>query len=310
MSKGVGGPATMSSFRVQKAFSINFRENKRLRATLRIIEGDHMRSIRQVKQEITETKLWLKGVQENTGYSQHGIPNSEKHHAPSPTASRRMSIVSGDRGPTPRSPSRGRLSQPEVLYNQPNIDGNEAQLQDSAPPVRVTWTDQGPRRTSRDPSNQPPPPSTAGPETGHNVLKDHNRRHDDRIDIVPPLTAQPEIYEEDSQRDSRRGGPTLYAGSFDKKPRVHSAASGRSDRSLNTYQRRHILKSMVVKKQTPMESKKEIHEKECARVDKKIVDFLKTFNEWMKIPTPDISMLDFDPEKHDTPFAKDVNITV
>ena len=94
MSRGgnVGGPATLSSFRVQKAFSINFRENKRLRSALKNIEGEHMRAIRQVKQEITETKLWLKGVQENTGYSQHGIPNSERHHMISPAASRRMSV--------------------------------------------------------------------------------------------------------------------------------------------------------------------------------------------------------------------------
>lgn len=95
MSRGgaVGGPATLSSFRVQKAFSINFRENKRLRATIKLIEGEHMRSIRQVKQEITETKLWLEGVQESTGYSQHGIPTTERPSLLSPTNIRRFSMT-------------------------------------------------------------------------------------------------------------------------------------------------------------------------------------------------------------------------
>lgn len=95
----------------------------------------------------------------------------------------------------------------------------------------------------------------------------------------------------------------------EKKPRNLSAASRRSNQSLNTFQRRHILESMVVKKQTPLESKKFMHVKDCVRVEKKVDNFLKSFSDWMKIATPDISLIEFDPDKHDTPFAKDVNIS-
>ena len=80
MSRGgaVGGAATLSSYRVQKAFSINFRENKRLVAEIKLIENEHIRNIRHVKQEIKETRMWLENIRESTGESQYGLrPDTE-----------------------------------------------------------------------------------------------------------------------------------------------------------------------------------------------------------------------------------------
>ena len=74
----VGGAATLSSYRVQKAFSINFRENKRLEAEIKVIENEHIRNIRHVKQEIKETRMWLENIRESTGESQYGLrPETE-----------------------------------------------------------------------------------------------------------------------------------------------------------------------------------------------------------------------------------------
>ena len=74
----VGGDATLSSLRVQKAFSINFRENKRLLSEIKLIENEHIRNIRHVKQEIKETRIWLEGVRESTGKSEYGLrPDTE-----------------------------------------------------------------------------------------------------------------------------------------------------------------------------------------------------------------------------------------
>ncbi|XP_039263118.2 uncharacterized protein LOC120339111 isoform X1 [Styela clava] len=313
---GVGGPATLSSFRVQKAFSINFRENKRLRATIRLIEGEHMRAIRQVKQEITETKLWLKGVQENTGYSQHGIPNTERHFMFSPTASRRMSlpasVASNERG-SPRPATRARTSQPDIMYGQPIEEDNEPGGPDASPPhVRFAWTEQGPRRGSRDPmstSVAPQPPATAGPETGVIQLPEP-RPFSRRQSFLPKEDrGQPLVVPETVTEEEKKETASLYGGAMEAKPRIHSATSMRSNQSLNAYQRRHMLQSMVVKKQSSLEGKKDIHRKECVRVNSKVLDYLNNLSEKMKITLPDVSLFDHDPEKHNTPFAKDVNIT-
>lgn len=91
--------------------------------------------------------------------------------------------------------------------------------------------------------------------------------------------------------------------------RLHSAASGRSNQSLTAYQRRRQLQSMMMKKRNTLDVKKDMNTKECVRVNSKVLDYIANLAERMKITLPDVSMFDYDAKKHDTPFAKDVNIS-
>ena len=89
-----GWSGTLSSFRVQKAFSINFRENKRLSAEVRVIENEHIRNIRLVKQEIKDTRLWLDKIRESTGESSDGLRPSSADKAKKAKKKRRIPVRS------------------------------------------------------------------------------------------------------------------------------------------------------------------------------------------------------------------------
>jgi len=101
-----GGPATLSSYRVQKAFSINFRENKKLRSEIKLIENEHIRNIRQVKQDIKETRIWLENIRESTGYSQHGL-RPETATDQRKTRERRKKL-----------PPRSKTTEPQKVFNR------------------------------------------------------------------------------------------------------------------------------------------------------------------------------------------------
>ena len=68
----VSGYATLSSTRVQKAFSRNFRENKLLKGAVKLLENDHIRHLRNLKQDIKDTAVWLEKIRESSGHSEHG----------------------------------------------------------------------------------------------------------------------------------------------------------------------------------------------------------------------------------------------
>lgn len=67
---------------------------------------------------------------------------------------------------------------------------------------------------------------------------------------------------------------------------------------------------MMMKKRNPLDIKKEMNSKDSERVNGKVQNYLAGLNERMQITLSDLSLWNVDLERHETPFAQDVNVTV
>uniref|UniRef100_F6ZHN1 Uncharacterized protein n=1 Tax=Ciona intestinalis TaxID=7719 RepID=F6ZHN1_CIOIN len=138
----VGGAATLSSFRVQKAFSINFRENKRLLTEIKLIENDHIRNIRQVKQDIKVTRIWLDNIRESTGYSQHGLrPDSAADHSSKIGRKRGKKTPQRSETVDPSNLKHDVIIQLETTDDEEDDDVTKHSGKDQMAHVRFAWED-------------------------------------------------------------------------------------------------------------------------------------------------------------------------
>ncbi|XP_078481353.1 uncharacterized protein LOC100180471 [Ciona intestinalis] len=270
----VGGAATLSSFRVQKAFSINFRENMRLLTEIKLIENDHIRNIRQVKQDIKVTRIWLDNIRESTGYSQHGLrPDS---------ATDNSSKIGRKRGK--KTPQRSETVDPSKLKHDVIIqletsdddDVTKHSGKDQMAHVRFAWQD----KTNEKPEKVIRPSTIATtaefPATGG--ARSHMKS--EPADI-PTSHTQDNTSKERNNEENESGS---------RKQRAHSATSGRSSQaSLTTYQRRRRLQGMMVRKRNPLEIKKEMNEKDGVRVEGKVREYLAGLADRMKIELPQLT---------------------
>ncbi|CAK8684136.1 uncharacterized protein LOC143468435 [Clavelina lepadiformis] len=300
----VGGPATLSSFRVQKAFSINFRENKRLSAEVRVIENEHIRNIRLVKQEIKDTRLWLDKIRESTGESSDGLRPSSADKAKKANKKRRI-------------PVRSKTVEPIIIKREQESnfstddENSEKELMppvEPLPHVHFVGSEVKPATLTSASVAENKASSVVRPWTEAPSKSDKNGKQ-----ARDTLKSEPAINDQNGTRNetfltndsSARENPM-----DNRRNRVHSAASGRSSlASLTAYQRRHKLQAMMVKKQNPLEYKRFLNSKECSRVNAKVSTYLEGLADRMVITIPDLSLWNIDLESHDTPFAKDVNIT-
>jgi len=210
---------------VQKAFSRNFRETKLLKGTVRLLENEHVRHIRYLKQDIKDNIVWLEKIRESSGESEYGLKPD-----------------------TPADPRRKSHKQ-KKMRNHSSSGYNES---NKAPNKEVKITIEV---TSEE--------SLTQEHDDLEVMENTNQKSEEENEnSSDPSPVDDRVVDPDERRQSR----------LSKTPKRESRMS------LTAFERKRKLQSLQKKARHPMEVKKEINIKRSEVVERKVQDYLKSFD--------------------------------